>query len=246
MHGQKMQQKTSNFQPFCKRSFVNDIPAKQETPLAQGNPHRRHADLHVLVFLLGRSLTYQGMADWLPEDKVTAAALVILLYTVKSMTVFFPLLTLYLLSGVLFPTPTAVLVNLLGLAACDTAPYLLGRLLGSEELDRLRAKYTKLNLLEALRRKNRFQFAVLARAVGLLPGDVVSLYFGCTRLPYPAYLAGSIVGLAPGMIAATILGGQITAPGSPGFWAAAVSGFAVALVSLLACRRTIKKERGSL
>ena len=72
-------------------------------------------------FLVGRSLTYQELANWLPENQATAAALVILLYTAKSMTVFFPLLTLYLLSGILFPTPTAVLVNLLGLAACDTA-----------------------------------------------------------------------------------------------------------------------------
>jgi uncharacterized membrane protein YdjX (TVP38/TMEM64 family) len=194
-------------------------------------------------FLVGRSLTYQELANWLPENQATAAALVILLYTAKSMTVFFPLLTLYLLSGILFPTPTAVLVNLLGLAACDTATYLLGRLLGSGELDRLRGKYVKLNLLESLRRKNGFQFAVLSRAVGLLPGDVVSLYFGCVKLSYPAYLAGSIVGLAPGMIATTILGGQISDPDSPGFWAAAASGFVVAAISFLACRRVVREER---
>ena len=197
-------------------------------------------------FLVGRSLTYQELADWLPKNEAIAAALVILLYTVKSMTVFFPLLTLYLISGILFPTPTAILVNLLGLAACDTAPYLLGRLLGSGELDRLRAKYVKLNLLESLRRKNGFQFAVLSRAVGLLPGDMVSLYFGCVKLSYPAYLAGSIVGLAPGMIAATILGGQVSNPASPGFWAAVVFGFAVAAISFLACRRVVKEERERL
>ena len=140
----------------------------------------------------------------------------------------------------------AVLVNLLGLAACDTVPYLLGRLLGSAGLDRLREKYPGLTLLETLRRKSGFQFAVLSRAVGLLPGDAVSLYFGCMRLPYPAYLAGSVLGLLPGMIAATILGGQISDPGSAGFWVSAVSGFAVAAVSFLACRRVIKRENGNL
>ena len=200
----------------------------------------------IAAFWAGRSLTYQTLAGRLPGGGVSAAAIIILLYAIKSLTVLLPLLTLYLLSGFLFPTPIALLVNLLGLAACDTVPYLLGRLLGSAELNRLRKKYPKLTLLETLRRKSGFQFAVLARAVGLLPGDVVSLYFGCAKLPYLTYLTGSIVGLLPGMTATTILGGQITDPGSTGFWIAAISGFVVALISFLACRRAVREERSNL
>lgn len=194
----------------------------------------------------GRSLTYQTLAEQLPGGGISTAAIIILLYAVKSLTVLLPLLTLYLLSGFLFPTPIALLINLLGLTVCGTVPYLFGRLLGSAGLDRLREKYPKLTLLETLRRESGFQFAVLSRAVGLLPGDVVSLYFGCVKLPYPAYLAGSLLGLAPGMIAATVMGGQITNPGSPGFWVSAVSGLAVAVISFLACRNAIKKERGNV
>lgn len=192
----------------------------------------------------GRSLTYQTLAERLSGGGISTAAIIILLYAMKSLTVVLPLLTLYL--WFLFPTPIALLINLLGLAACGTVPYLFGRLLGSAGLDRLREKYPKLTLLETLRRKSGFQFAVLSRAVGLLPGDVVSLYFGCVKLPYSAYLAGSLLGLAPGMIAATVMGGQITNPGSPGFWVSAVSGLAVAVISFLACRNAIKKERGNV
>ena len=47
--------------------------------------------------------------------------------------------------------------------------------------------------LEKLRQKNSFLFAALARAVGVLPGDVVSLYFGAVRLPFAPYLAGSLL-----------------------------------------------------
>jgi hypothetical protein len=54
--------------------------------------------------------------------------------------------------------------------------------------------------LETLHRKSGLQFAVLTRSAGILPGDVVSLYFGCVRLNYPAYLAGSILGHAPGWL----------------------------------------------
>lgn len=192
---------------------------------------------------VGRSLTGRELADWLPQNRALAVLLVVLLYAVKSLTVFFPLVTLYLLCGILFPLPQALLVNLLGLAVCGTVPYGLGRLLGSGALDRLRAKYPRLELLETLRRKSGFQFAVLTRAAGVLPGDVVSLYFGCVRLPYPAYLAGSLLGLAPGMAAATILGSQVSDPGSPGFWVSAGCGAAVALGSLLACGRVVRGER---
>lgn len=194
-----------------------------------------------VFFCLGRELTYRDLALCLPENRFTAGALIAALYGVKSLTVFFPLLTLYLLSGFLFPVPAAVLVNLLGLGVCVTVPYLLGRRLGPGGLDRLRERYPRFRVLETLRRESGFQFAVLARAAGILPGDVVSLYFGCGKLAYPAYLAGSLLGLAPKMIAATVLGGQIADPGSAGFRAALGFDLAVALASLLACRRVLRE-----
>lgn len=97
--------------------------------------------------------------------------------------------------------------------------------------------------LETLHRKSGLQFAVLTRSAGVLPGDVVSLYFGCVRLNYPAYLAGSILGHAPGMAAATILGRQVSDPGEPGFWAAMGCGVAVALFSFLACGRVVRNHK---
>lgn len=97
--------------------------------------------------------------------------------------------------------------------------------------------------LETLRRKSGLQFAVLTRSAGVLPGDAVSLYFGCVRLNYPAYLAGIILGDAPGMAAATILGRQVSDPGSLGFWAAMGSGVAVALFSFLACGRVVRNHK---
>lgn len=198
----------------------------------------------IAFFLIGKSLSYQELADWIPHNHVLAALLVILLYAVKSLTAIFPLLTLYLLSGIIFPTPAAIFVNVLGLAVCDTVPYLIGKLFASERQSDLRRKYPKLEILETLRQKSGFQFAALTRAIGLLPGDVVSLYFGCTGLNYPAYLAGSILGLAPGMIAATILGSQISSPGSPEFLIAAGCGTAVAVISFAACKRVVAQETG--
>lgn len=184
----------------------------------------------------------EGPAALLPQNRWLAALTVVLLYGLKSLTVVFPLMAMYLLSGAAFPLPAAVLVNLLGLCCWASVPYLLGRLIGPARLERLRKKYPKLEILDTLRRKSGVWFTVLTRASGLLPGDIVSLYFGCMGLRFPAYLAGSILGVAPTMAAATVLGGQIAHPNTPEFWIAAGASAAVAAASLLACRRAVRER----
>ena len=106
-------------------------------------------------------------------------------------------------------------------------------------------KNPRLEQLEKLRQKNSFLFAALARAVGVLPGDVVSLYFGAVRLPFAPYLAGSLLGLCPTMLAVSIMGASASDPLSPAFLLAAGADALIAAFSLLACRRMLKKERQS-
>lgn len=139
-------------------------------------------------FLIGQPLSHQDLAEWLPQNRTLAVLATMLMYAVKSLTIFFPLVSLYLLCGILFPLPEAILLNLLGLAVSTTVPYWMGRLLGSRLLDQLRKKFSKLELLETLRRKSGFQFAVLTRSAGVLPGDVVSLYFAASDCITPSIL----------------------------------------------------------
>ena len=113
----------------------------------------------------------------------------------------------------------------------------------AETLDRLRQKYAKLQTVEKLRQENNFLFALLARAVGILPGDVVSLYFGAVRLPFGPYLAGSLLGLCPTMVAVTIMGGNVSDPFSPAFLAAAGIDLLVVAVSFVVCKRILRKKQ---
>lgn len=195
----------------------------------------------LLFFAFGARLDAKTLADWSPESPLLAALFLIALYAVKSMTVFFPLVVLYLAAGLLFPLPAALLVNLLGLAVCCTAPWLVGRFSAADTLERLRRKYPKLETVERLRRENRLLFALLTRAVGVLPGDVVSLYLGAVCLPYGPYLAGSLLGLCPTMAAVTVLGDSAADPGSPLFWLALAASAAVVLVSFGVCRRLLRR-----
>ena len=195
------------------------------------------------VFLLAaRDVEAADILQWSPSNPFLAALFLIALYAAKSMSVFFPLVVLYLAGGLLFPLPVSLAVNLAGMAACVSVPYLVGRFSAAESVDRLREKYPKLEKLERVQQENHFLFALIARALGILPGDVVSLYFGSMRLPFLPYLAGSLVGLAPTMVAVSIMGDNAANPLSPGcLIAVAVDGCLVA-ASFLACRRMLRKN----
>ena len=195
------------------------------------------------VFLLAaRDVEAADILQWAPSNPFLAALFLIALYAAKSMSVFFPLVVLYLAGGLLFPLPVSLAVNLAGMAACVSVPYLVGRFSAAESVDRLREKYPKLEKLERVQQDNHFLFVLIARALGVLPGDVVSLYFGSMRLPFLPYLAGSLVGLAPTMVAVSIMGDNAANPLSPGcLIAVAVDGCLVA-ASFLACRRMLRKN----
>jgi len=195
----------------------------------------------VLFLLLGRDLEAADLLSWSPSNPWLAALFLLALYACKSLTVFFPLVALYLAGGLMFPLPAALAVNLAGLALCAAVPYWVGRCSASETLDRLRQKYPKLQTVERLRRENNFLFALLTRAVGILPGDVVSLYFGAVRLPFGPYLAGSLLGLCPTMVAVSIMGDSASNPFSPAFLIAAGVDLLVVAVSFLVCRRMLRK-----
>ncbi len=195
------------------------------------------------VFLLAaRDVEAADILQWSPSNPFLAALFLIALYAAKSMSVFFPLVVLYLAGGLLFPLPVSLAVNLAGMAACVSVPYLVGRFSAAESVDRLREKYPKLEKLERVQQDNHFLFVLIARALGVLPGDVVSLYLGSMRLPFLPYLAGSLVGLAPTMVAVSIMGDNAANPLSPGcLIAVAVDGCLVA-ASFLACRRMLRKN----
>ena len=136
----------------------------------------------------------------------------------KLLAALVSVLLLFAVSGQLFTLPVALAVNTVGIAITLTLPYLLGRASELDFTDKLLARYPKLQELRRVRETSSFFLSFIARAVGILACDVVSLYFGSTRLHYPAYIAGGVLGFMPDLICATILGQQIENWDSPAFW----------------------------
>lgn len=198
--------------------------------------------LCMLLFLWkGRSVSWQALSNVMPENPWLAALVFWGCYAVKSLSVFFPLLVLYAAAGQVFTLPKAILVNIIGMVICESIPYGIGRLSGTSLSEKLREKYPKLLVLETLHERGSFPLAALTRAVGIVPGDLASLYFGAVKLPYFPYLWGSLIGLSPMMVADTLLGKGIGGAMSPELLAAFGISVLIAVMSLLFCRNVLKK-----
>ena len=75
------------------------------------------------------------------------------------------------------------------------------------------------------------------RVVGFLPCDVVSLYIGSTELPFGSYLMGGMLGMLPGILTTTLMGGSIRDPRSPQFIVSVLISVVLSVTSIILYRR---------
>lgn len=178
--------------------------------------------LIVLAIVFRHDITIENIVNFTPSNLWLAALVFMALYAVKSLTAVVYVKLLYVAAGLVFPLPTAIIVNIIGSLVEFSLPYILGRAGGRGMADATVKRYPKLGRLSALRQRSNFWFATFVRAVGLFPIDPVSMYFGACGMPYFDFLLGSTAGILPIMLVATIIGTAADEPGSPGFIVSAV------------------------
>ena len=171
----------------------------------------------VLYAVYGGDVSVEDVLSFTPDNLLIAALALIFLYAVKSLSVVFPLLVLYISAGMVFPLPAAVAANLAGLFVCVTIPYLVGRFSGQELVDRLEKRYKAIARMDEFKKHNEFFCAFFLRVINMLPGDIVSIVLGASNMKFGRYALGSLLGLLPTMLAATVLGESILEPLSPVF-----------------------------
>ena len=190
-----------------------------------------------------RGMSVEDILQYTPSNTWLAALVLIGFYAVKSLSVVFPLLVLYLCAGILFPLPFALLVNTVGLLVCITVPYLLGRLAGHSFVDRMTARYVRVQAINAHKADHALFFCFFLRVINLLPGDIVSMVLGASRTALLPYVAGSMLGLLPTMAAATFLGESITDWTSPKFYLSLSAVVLLSAVSFWGYRRYARRRK---
>lgn len=177
--------------------------------------------------------------NYVPENLFIAALFLILMYAAKSLSIFFPVMILYISGGYLFSPCIALAVNILGVLAELTIPYWIGRVSGADFANKLSEKYSGIKNVVSNQQNNGFFMAFFLRII-CLPRDVVSIYFGVCRVPFGKYILGSLVGVIPSLVPATLLGASITDPTSPLFLISAVLIAVISVVSFLLYYFSIK------
>lgn len=189
--------------------------------------------LIVIVKSSKEPLSVDTILRYTPENMYLAAAVLFLFFALKSLTVVVPLTVLYLASGVLFPPIRAVFISVCGLSITITIPYLIGRFNGSEVVKEIQKKYPKTKKIMEYQNKNTFFACFITRIVGILPGDIVSLYFGACDTRYSVYLIAGVAGSLLSIVTTTILGEKISQPFSAGFFVVLLCRILVSIGSIL-------------
>ena len=197
-------------------------------------------------FLIGnQNISVEAVLAFTPEDPIKAALIILLLYALKSATVFFPLIVLEIAVGHLFSPWAALGVNFVGMIIILTIPYLIGKAAGIEAINKLVRKYPRFRDVIGKQQNNALFLCFFLRIISCLPGDVVTMYLGAIRTPFWQNLLAGTLGVLPGMILATFMGSNIQDPNSPAFWISAILMVTLAALSALlyyAYRRKLRKR----
>lgn len=138
------------------------------------------------------------------------AELIILgVYSVKAVLMVIPASLIYISVGMVFDTKRAVIVNLLGIAIEVTVTFFMGKFLGKDAVEK-KIRNTKAgDKFFSMLDKNRNVAVFLMRFIPAFPIDFSSLFMGAFDFKFLPYLLLSVLGIAPRVIAFTILGDGI-------------------------------------
>lgn len=178
-----------------------------------------------------RFMTAEAISRASPKQMWLAAGFLLVLYGVKSVSFCFPMSALTAAGGLLFPYPAALAVNLTGTAVAQTLPFLLGRR-NRQRAAALLTRFPKVERLLAGEQDHAGLLVFLLRLAGASPGDLVSLALGAAGIPPSRYLPPGLLGAAPRVAAATLLGAALWDPWSQRFWVSVGINAAITVLSL--------------
>lgn len=186
----------------------------------------------IWYFASGKEFSVEAILNYTPDSYIAAALFMVLLYIVKTLLVFPPIMVLQIAVGLYFPTAVAILINIIGIAVEFTVGYGIGKFIGFNATDKLFKKYPKVrDMVES--DKNRLFISYILRALNMLPMDVVSMYLGTAGFKFSIYIVGSVLGSLFGIVAATVIGMSLTDPTSVAFIAACAASLTLSALSCL-------------
>lgn len=120
-----------------------------------------------------------------------------------------PVTLMILVTAMLFGPWTGVLIALAGSISSAVVTYFLGHVFGRDTVRRLAGKRTS-RITQALSRHGVLAVAVV-RVVPVAPFTIINLVAGATSVRFRPFVAGTVVGMGPGIVAMSLLGDRLVA-----------------------------------
>ena len=140
---------------------------------------------------------------------LVAELMILGVYVVKAVLLVLPASVIYISVGVAMDWKRAVAINLIGICIEVTVTYFLGKFLGKSTVEK-KLKGTKMgDRLLNMQNKNKNLAIFTIRFVPAFPIDFSSLFMGAFDFKFLPYFLFSVLGIAPRVIAFTILGDKI-------------------------------------
>lgn len=187
----------------------------------------------------------EDIINYSPENVFLAAIVMIILYGLKSLTVVIPLPLLEVESGLIFSFPIAVIVNSIGIMFCILIPHFIGLSFGKDKMDNFVNKHPKLKIISEFNSSSSFFICYFTRLVGILPIDLLSIYFGASGISLKSDVVGGFLGTLASMILLTMFGKSVNNPGSLMFWISIILNILLVLISFVLFNLYLKKKRQS-
>ncbi|MEU2995117.1 TVP38/TMEM64 family protein [Streptomyces griseoincarnatus] len=184
----------------------------------------RLAFLVVLLLALGSWVALGGgdllrdVRQWVDSLGMWGPVVFAVIYAL-AVTALLPGSVLTASAGVLFGLPVGAGAVLVGATAGAALSFGLARWLGRPVVARY-AGSGRLARLDAFLTRRGFVAVLLVRLVPLFPFSVINYGAGVAGVRFSSYVTATALGIIPGTLVYTGLGGSLGDPGSPGLWIA--------------------------
>jgi uncharacterized membrane protein YdjX (TVP38/TMEM64 family) len=129
--------------------------------------------------------------------ELTYAPLYFILFYVAISFIPIPIAPIMFVGGFLFPFIPAVIFTLLGSIIFATISFYIARWLGRDYYEYLESKNQKLQSMDLRLRHDPFENLLLLRMFFIIPGEVINVYAGLSKIKFKDFITSTIIASIP-------------------------------------------------
>jgi uncharacterized membrane protein YdjX (TVP38/TMEM64 family) len=154
-----------------------------------------------------KSLTPAALRDFIQSFGRLAVLAYILAYALNTVAILPPIAALSLTAGLAFGAAWGALYLMTGAMIGTSVTFLISRYFGRSLIEKmLKGKFKELD--EKLE-KNGFMTILFFRVIPLVPYEVLNYAGGLSRIKFKDYFLATLLGLIPGVIVSAFFGGSL-------------------------------------